>query len=114
MRHHVRANDKKAVYRLIVASAADVNAVLSRAPSGALSTHSRSMLLQEHLDPPLDDGEEGFSLLHLACQTADLGMAELLLQYGANVNAPDPKGQTPLHHCVLEGKNDLAKLFLSR
>ncbi|CAA6660045.1 unnamed protein product [Spirodela intermedia] len=92
----VRANDKKAVYRQIVASAADVNAMLSRAPSGALS-------------PP-----QGFSLLHLACQTADLGMAELLLQYGANVNAADLKGQTPLHHCVLEGKNDLAKLFLSR
>uniref|UniRef100_A0A1D1Y315 ADP-ribosylation factor GTPase-activating protein AGD3 n=1 Tax=Anthurium amnicola TaxID=1678845 RepID=A0A1D1Y315_9ARAE len=62
----------------------------------------------------LDGCLEGFSLLHLACQTADIGMLELLLQYGANVNATDMKGRTPLHHCILKGKNEHAKLLLAR
>lgn len=62
----------------------------------------------------MDECFEGCSLLHLACQTADIGMIELLLQYGANVNALDLKGRTPLHHCVLKGRHSLAKLLLSR
>lgn len=57
---------------------------------------------------------DGCSLLHVACQTADVGMIELLLQYGANINATDSKGQTPLHHCILRGRTVFAKLFLAR
>lgn len=54
------------------------------------------------------------SLLHLACQTADLGMVELLLQYGANINVADSKGQTPLHYCVMGGNAAVAKMLLMR
>ena len=93
MRRHVAVNDKKAVYRMIVAAAADVNAVP---------------------DKSVQPDSEGLSLLHVACQSADLGMAELLLQYGANVNAVDRKGHTALHLCAIEGKSELARLFLSR
>ncbi|XP_058102949.1 ADP-ribosylation factor GTPase-activating protein AGD3-like isoform X3 [Magnolia sinica] len=57
---------------------------------------------------------DGCSLLHLACQTADIGMIELLLQYGANINAPDSKGQTPLHHCIIRNRTAFAKLLLTR
>lgn len=57
---------------------------------------------------------EGFSLLHLACREADLGMVELLLQYGANVNCVDARGRAPLHHCVLKGRALYAKLLLAR
>ncbi|XP_010926864.1 ADP-ribosylation factor GTPase-activating protein AGD3 isoform X1 [Elaeis guineensis] len=62
----------------------------------------------------LDECLEGFSLLHLACRTADMGMAELLLQYGANVNSADFRGRTPLHHCILKGRHLFARLLLSR
>lgn len=57
---------------------------------------------------------EGCPLLHLACETADIGMLELLLQYGANINASDAKGQTPLHRCILGGKAALVKMLLTR
>ncbi|KAJ6847987.1 ADP-ribosylation factor GTPase-activating protein AGD3 [Iris pallida] len=57
---------------------------------------------------------EGWSLLHLACQTADIGMIELLLQYGANINITDLRGMTPLHHCVLKARQAFAKLLLTR
>lgn len=136
----VRANDKKAVYRYIVHSDIDVNAVYEQTGSNSL-TLAKVMLLQEqtsldrssslagnaldwssnnHLssvgakEGQAMDNLDGCTLLHLACETGDIGMLELLLQYGANVNATDSRGQTPLHRCILKGKSILARLLLSR
>ncbi|KAL7171866.1 hypothetical protein ACSBR2_036510 [Camellia fascicularis] len=137
----VRTNDKKAVYRLIVNSEADVNAVYEQVSCRTL-TLAKVMLLQEQtnldhnssylpeeslLKSSLNSSNlagtskghtveeiEGCSLLHLACETADIGMLELLLQYGANINASDSRGQTPLHRCIVAGKATFVKLLLSR
>ncbi|KAF7827528.1 ADP-ribosylation factor GTPase-activating protein AGD4-like isoform X1 [Senna tora] len=57
---------------------------------------------------------EGCSLLHLACHSNSSLMAELLLQFGADVNMRDYHGKTPLHHCISSGKNALAKFLLRR
>ncbi|KAI3845951.1 hypothetical protein MKX03_013636 [Papaver bracteatum] len=140
----VRTNDKKAVYRQIVNSDADVNMVHGQASFSTSLTLAKVMKLQEQ--PSLTrnseslefdaaqktsrassmnserssdykDAEEpleGCSLLHLACQTGDIGMIELLLQYGANINASDSRGRTPLHHCILRGRVAYAKLLISR
>ena len=129
----VPTNDKKAVYRLIVNSEADVNAVYEQV-SCESSTLAKVMLQEQtsfnHNSSCLT-GEssaksslnssklavedlEGCSLLHLACETADIGMLELLLQYGANINALDSRGQTPLHRCILGGKATFVKLLLTR
>ncbi|XP_057949789.1 ADP-ribosylation factor GTPase-activating protein AGD3 [Malania oleifera] len=138
----VRTNDKKAVYRHIVNSEADVNFVYAQVPCSSSITLAKVMLSQEErsLDRSsscltgdlLDrsyasssnlagnsEGQtledlDGCSLLHLACETADIGMLELLLQYGANINASDSRGRTPLHRCILKGKATFAKLLLSR
>uniref|UniRef100_A0ACD6ADG0 Uncharacterized protein n=1 Tax=Avena sativa TaxID=4498 RepID=A0ACD6ADG0_AVESA len=80
--------------------------VSSKEPITPASTSS-------HVDE-LDDRYEGFSLLHLACRVADVGMVELLLQYGASVNVSDSRGRTALHHCILRGRHLHAKLLLSR
>ncbi|KAF7839406.1 ADP-ribosylation factor GTPase-activating protein AGD3 [Senna tora] len=136
----VRANDKKAVYRYIVNYEVDVNAVYEPTCGSSL-TLAKVMLLQEQTSHdhnsasagnsldwsstyPLNlvgtkegqtiDDLEGCTLLHLACETADIGMLELLLQYGANINATDLRGQTPLHRCILKGRSTLARLLLSR
>lgn len=138
----VRANNKKAVYRLIVCSEADVNA-MHRQPSSAKSfimprvrnsdeiplicdsdtgraksvekTASRSLSsLTKGKDHFREKSLDGCSLLHLACQFADVGMVELLLQYGANINAVDSRGRTPLHYCITERKSDIAKVLLMR
>ncbi|XP_058092969.1 ADP-ribosylation factor GTPase-activating protein AGD3-like isoform X2 [Magnolia sinica] len=147
MWNSVRINDKKAAYRRIVDSNADVNGTHEQAPSSTSLTLGKVILLQEQPAPMLErssssamenssnnasatsspnsgstsghqnemeEGFEGCSLLHLACETADVGMIELLLQYGANINAPDSKGQTPLHHCILRGRTEFAKLLLTR
>ncbi|XP_049360677.1 ADP-ribosylation factor GTPase-activating protein AGD3 isoform X1 [Solanum verrucosum] len=127
----VRANDKKAVYRLIVSSEADVNALYKQVVSNSSLTLAKVMLLQEQpytdqsstcLEMDLASPSErlivgdfdGCSLLHLACETADLGMLELLMQYSANVNSSDSSGQTPLHWCIIRGKAAFAKLLLAR
>ncbi|OIT04663.1 PREDICTED: ADP-ribosylation factor GTPase-activating protein AGD3-like isoform X1 [Nicotiana attenuata] len=109
----VRANDKKAVYRLIVVYQADVNAVHGEASPGSdcSSSFNPQSESEEHC---IDEFLDGCSLLHLACQTADIGMVELLLQHGANINACDSRGQTPLHHSVMRGRTAIAKLLLAR
>lgn len=87
----------------------DCNSQEKVSPKEPLSPASTS----SHVDE-LDDRYEGFSLLHLACRVADVGMVELLLQYGASVNVSDAKGRTALHHCILKGRHLHAKLLLSR
>ncbi|CAL5444356.1 unnamed protein product [Camellia sinensis] len=72
---------------------------------------SKDEFIAEFLD---DEFLDGCSLLHLACQAADIGMVELLLQHGANVNASDSRGQTPLHHSIIRGRIAIAKLLLTR
>ena len=128
----VHANDKKAVYRYIVNSDVDVNVAYEQMCNSSL-TLAKVMLLQEHTshdhsstlagntldwssskEGQVMDNLDGCTLLHLACETADIGMVELLLQYGANVNATDSRGQTPLHRCILKGRSAFARLLLSR
>lgn len=129
---NVTANDKKAAYSLIVGSQANVNLIYGQMPSSSCLTLGSPRIFdcslhdkvspREPLSPAstssrgddLEDSYEGFSLLHLACHVADVGMVELLLQYGANVNVTDSSGRTPLHHCILKGRHLHAKLLLSR
>ncbi|KAI7752334.1 hypothetical protein M8C21_014821 [Ambrosia artemisiifolia] len=139
---NVRANDKKAVYLLIIICEADVNAPHGHASyissSVARIMHfeddsdadhefdylkdyttddpSKSSLtsIREIDDPLTNESLKGCSLLHLACQTADCTMVELLLQHGANINASDSNGQTPLHHSIIRGRLEIAQLLLSR
>ncbi|KAK3042489.1 hypothetical protein RJ639_000213 [Escallonia herrerae] len=139
----VRINDKKAVYRLFVVCGANVNAVYGQASPGTSSSLACVMQLQEQADPDrnfdclagdlfdkasssslnsprdnkhqvVDEFLDGCSLLHLACQTADIGMVELLLQHGADINASDSRGQTPLHQSIIRGRIATTKLLLTR
>ncbi|KAK2974191.1 hypothetical protein RJ640_021482, partial [Escallonia rubra] len=113
----VRINDKKAVYRLIVVCGANVNAVHGQASPGDLFDKASSSSLNSPRDNEhqlMDEFLDGCSLLHLACQTADIGMVELLLQHGADINASDSRGQTPLHQSIIRGRIATTKLLLTR
>lgn len=134
----VRMNDKKSVYRLIVVCEVDVNAILGQASINTPLTLAKAMIMQDpanaHQNFDCMDGDsvqsanpesvshsqfinhllDGCSLLHLACQTADISMVELLLQHGANINSCDSRGQAPLHHAIRRGRIAIARLLLTR
>ncbi|CAK7336820.1 unnamed protein product [Dovyalis caffra] len=113
----IHSNDKKGVYRHIVCSGADVNAIHGQASfSDSLNKLSASYLksLNRSEDQLIKEISDGCPLLHLACLTADNGMVELLLQYGANINASDSKGHTALHYCIISKRYPIAKLLVMR
>lgn len=121
---NVRLNDKKAVYRLIECSDADVNCTNGRPLFSTSLTLGKVMILHERSKSTLhrsmscisedsaqklctstfsspssssdeqmevDECLDGCFLLHVACQTADVGMIELLLQQGTKINSTDLK-----------------------
>ncbi|KAE8681452.1 putative pentatricopeptide repeat-containing protein [Hibiscus syriacus] len=111
----VRSNDLKSLYRHIVCNGADVNTIYGHASYFDSRDQSRSSnLLNEREDQIEKEHFYGCSLLHLACLNTDIGMVELLLQYGANVNASDSRGRVPLHLCIVGRKFAIAKLLISR
>ncbi|XVF11424.1 hypothetical protein REPUB_Repub08aG0026300 [Reevesia pubescens] len=114
----VCANNQKALYRHIVCSGADVNAIHGQASyftSSSLDQPSRYLNSLNKSEDQIEKGcSDSCSLLHLACVTTDIAMVELLLQYGANVNAPDSRGRAPLHYSIVGRKSAIAKLLLTR
>jgi ankyrin repeat protein len=50
--------------------------------------------------------DEGQTALHLALQHGSLDIMRLLLKNGANVDAPDMDGSTPLHQAISEASRD--------
>ncbi|RDX76801.1 ADP-ribosylation factor GTPase-activating protein AGD1, partial [Mucuna pruriens] len=117
MAESISGNDKKAVYRHIVKSDVNVNAISGEALRG-FSSNTPSPIgpnISPEIKTQVMEGiKDGSSALHLACLTGDAAMVELLLQYGADVNAIDSRGRTPLHYCIMKGKNAAAKVLISR
>jgi ankyrin repeat protein len=52
--------------------------------------------------------------LHVAALAGNRHVADLLLRYGADVNARGDQGMTPLHCAALNGNLDVAELLLKR
>ena len=69
-----------------------------------------NLLLEANADVNYDhDGLS--SLLHAACIIGNANLVSRLISLGANVNAKDLLGQTPLQYCIQEGHKDIARLL---
>lgn len=123
----VKRNDLREAYRLIAVSAVlIVNTTYDNVVGVSSSPHldEEHSVNQESLNPSScgrdwDSNEsrnslQGCSLLHLACQNDNQVMLELLLQFGTDINVRDSHGRTPLHQCISQKNNKLAKLLLRR
>jgi ankyrin repeat protein len=53
-------------------------------------------------------------LLHRAAIRGETSSLEMMINLGADVNAPDQQGRTPLHDACLKGHVDTARLLLDR
>ena len=53
------------------------------------------------------------SVLHIAARKGNLAMVELLVNHGANVNALDGGGWTPLHEAAAGGKIEICQFLVS-
>jgi hypothetical protein len=103
----------------LVARGADVNAFLPGGLVGKLRgqtalrveiENTRRINVVEFL---LKRGA-GVDLLHVAIRRAGPEITKLLLDYGADVDAKDDKGEPALYTAVKEGKLPLVKLLLER
>ncbi len=68
----------------------------------------------EGADPNGRDPEFGVTLLAWAAMQGDLAMAQRLLEKGADVNAKNGDGSTPLHGAAFLGNDTLVALLLSK
>ncbi|XP_041011024.1 ADP-ribosylation factor GTPase-activating protein AGD2-like isoform X5 [Juglans microcarpa x Juglans regia] len=125
----VKSNNLQEVYRLIVTSEKsiikttfdDVDGVdichhVDVQDSETMQKRQYDPAVCERINHSNEAGNclQGCSLLHLACNTGNPLMLELLLQFGADINMRDFHGRTPLHHCISSGNNQLARLLLRR
>lgn len=69
-------------------------------------------LLEKGADSGVLCGKSSSSLLHIACGAKKQDIMELLLEYGADVNAADADSKTPLHLACTEQHADLIRYLL--
>jgi len=91
--------------RWLIARGADVNA--ARAPGRGASYRAGDV-------PPSQVNDVGMSPLHLMHSKGPVEAAMVLLDAGAEVNACDDFGRTPLMRAVIDSHADFVRLLLSR
>lgn len=57
--------------------------------------------------------EQGRSALHLACASAQVDFARMLIKHGASIDAQDHAGNTPLMYAASSGNTTLIELLLA-
>lgn len=83
----------------------------------SLARHGRARDVADLFDRgvPVDvRGQHGETVLIVACQNNNKRIAKLSLRRGADINAQNDKGNTPLHFCMAFGFHELAEYLLSK
>ncbi|VDD86933.1 unnamed protein product [Enterobius vermicularis] len=116
--HLAAANGHLQITRLLLQNKAFVN---SKSKNGEAPLHLAAqnghvkvvnVLVQEHGASLEAITLENQTALHFAAKSGQFVVAQALLLLGANPNAKDDKGQTPLHLAAENDFSDVVKLFL--
>ena len=77
--------------------------------------HEIVKVLLEHPKVNVDGKDSsGKTALHLACSEGHSKVCQLLLNYGASVEAATADKTTPLHNAILHGHSEVARMILNR
>ncbi|KAI1803348.1 ankyrin repeat-containing domain protein [Daldinia bambusicola] len=99
----------------------DTNEPQETHPSGNIRRplrYRRSARLKESLESVRgddDDDDEGWlGALHIAAQSGQARMVDILIEQGEDPNEQDSDGRTPLMHAVINGHEAVAQLLIAR
>ncbi len=89
------------------------NVATTRHPDPRRQMRAMEQLLRHGADPELGTIDD-FHPLHCAALIGETGMVELLLDYGADINATDSDGNTALHHAMSRIQLDTIRALVER
>jgi len=100
----------------LIEKGADVNALTKRrrTPRRIDCMIGRKCLRSNKCADPNYIYDDGRPAIHIAVRFGNLSIAEMLLSAGANINAMDSEGSTPLSSACARGETQVVKLLLSR
>lgn len=110
----VREGSQQALESLLAAPQTHVNAVNADGETPLMLAAIRGSLpaVKALVKRGADINRKGWTPLHYACSGPDNGVAEFLIQQGAELNARSDNGTTPLMMAARYGSGDLVPLLL--
>lgn len=109
----VRTNNLELVRILLDAGAEICDGHLRTAAVNGFAT-LMSILLERGADVHTKKNYDGETLLHLAASNDNRDVIEVLLMFGADIEAPTRYGHTPLDNAIQKGHEQCVKLLLDR
>ena len=104
--HYAAYGDHKEIVELLIAKGADVNAKKKNGKTPLdMASGATADLLRTH------GGHSGS--IHVSARDGDLAGVQALLDIGADVNAKDEEGWTPLHYSARNGHEEIVELLIS-